>query len=299
METLVLDPGRRTGRAGSTYLVNVAHVARRPVELADEESDAEWEIDKSNPFITWVAGNFVEADKANSNKQFWTAGDLELAEYSIKYAPLNMVHKFRTPIGFYAATKKVKLERSLAVAGTDGAAGATDSGSMKIQALSGIWSHIFPWETALAEAADDKGLLFYSMECRGTHVTCAGPDGCGETFEYMATETHCEHLLERASIRHIVNPTFRGGALIVPPTKPGWKEASAEIITDAVMQEAASFAEQNEAAYNQLATDGLSLTAAGWEQLMGMVVAAAGATESIQPPRSPAQSRRKLRHPWA
>src|SRR5206468_571247 len=149
------------------------------------------------------------------------------------------------------------------------------TGSMKIQALSGIWTHIFPFESALVEQADEEGALFYSMECRGTHLTCAGENGCGKTFEYSAVNTHCEHLLERSSIRHIVNPTFRGGALIVPPIKPGWKNATASIITDAVMQEAAVFAQQNEAAFNALQADGVTLTASGWEQLMGMVMATA------------------------
>lgn len=276
MQTLTME------RGGSIYLINsasrvsAAKAADVAEGLAETEAADTWEVERSNPFITWIAGDFVEGDNPNSNRQFWTAGDLELAEYSIKFAPLNMVHKFRTPVGFYAATRKVKLERSLSVVGADGAADTVTQpqGSMKIQALSGIWSHIFPWETALAEAADDKGLLFYSMECRGTHLICAGDQGCGQEFEYLKPDTHCEHLLERSSIRHIVNPTFRGGALIVPPTKPGWKEARAEVITDAVMQEAASFAEQNEAAYNALEADGATLTAAGWEQLMAMVIAA-------------------------
>jgi hypothetical protein len=81
----------------------------------------------------------------------------------------------------------------------------------------------------------------------------------------MEPASHCEHLQERTSIRHIVNPIFRGGAIIVPPTTPGWKEASASVVTEAVMQEAAAFAEQNEAAYNALEKDGVSITAAGWE----------------------------------
>lgn len=263
-QTATLHVGR------TDYLVDVARVVPRENAAAEE-----WQIDESSPFITWIGGDFVEADNPNSNKQFWTAGDLELAEYSIKYAPLNMVHKFRTPIGFFAATKQVKLDRKLALAGDENAA-ATEHGSMKIQALSGLWSHIFPFETALVEAASDAGTLFYSMECRGTHLTCAGDNGCGETFEYLKPETHCAHLLERTSIRHIVNPTFRGGALIVPPTKPGWKEARAGIVTDAVMQEAAALAERNEVAYNALEADGVSLTAAGWEQLMAMVVSMAG-----------------------
>ena len=91
----------------------------------------------------------------------------------------------------------------------------------------------------------------------------------------MQVDTHCEHLLERSSIRHIVNPTFRGGALIVPPVRPGWKNANASVLTDAVMQEAAAFAEQNERQYQALNAEGTELTAAAWEQLMGLVVASA------------------------
>lgn len=304
MQTLVLDHG------DSSYIINAAHIARSSGDVSADLAASvmsDWEIDKSNPFVTWIAGNFVEGDKANSNKQFWTAGDLELAEYSIKYAPLNMVHKFRAPVGFYAATKNVKLERpaltvvddsklNIAVSGGGGGGGflggstvtlnpskittinadtAAAQASMKIEALAGLWSHLFPFETAQVQLADEQGLLFFSMECRGTHLTCAGEDGCGATFEYSAADTHCEHLQQRTSIRHIVNPTFRGGALIVPPTNPGWKEAKATVVTESVMSEAAVFAEQNEAAYRALEADGVTMTAAGWEQLMSLVVASA------------------------
>lgn len=277
METMVIDEGR------GTYLVNLAHVVKKTSDVASDlaaaVSDDSWSVDDSNPFIQWIAGDFVEADNANSNTQFWTAGDLEMAEYTIKYAPLNMVHKFRQPIGFYAATRTVDLKKDAAKAL---AKLEEAQGSLKIQALSGLWSHIFPFEAAQAEAADEEGLLFYSMECRGTHLTCGtdeskGLQGCGKTFEYMQVDTHCEHLLERSSVRHIVSPTFRGGALIVPPVKPGWKNASASILTDAVMQEAAAYAAQNEAQYRVLAENGVDLSASAWETLMGQVLAAARA----------------------
>jgi hypothetical protein len=100
---------------------------------------------------------------------------------------------------------------------------------MKIEALSGMWSHVFPFEAALVDQADDAGSLFYSMEVRGTHVHCAGPTGCDQQFPYMQVEDHCQHIRERSSIRHIVNPTFRGGALIIPPVKPGWASAHAQV----------------------------------------------------------------------
>lgn len=271
MQTLVLD------RGASTYLVNAAKLVRTPADAADVAATlvGGWTIDKSSPFVQWISGDFVEGDKPNSNTQFWTAGDLELAEYTIKYTPLNMVHRFRVPIGFFAETKVVKLNRDTPA--PDQSADQNDTtGSMKIQALSGLWSHVFPFEAAQTEAADAEGLLFYSMECRGTHLTCAGDSGCGQTFDYMAADTHCQHLQERSSIRHIVNPTFRGGAVIVPPVRPGWKNAHASVVSDAVMQEAAAFAAQNEDQYTALNSAGRDLTAAGWEQLMGMVLQAHG-----------------------
>lgn len=264
METIVLE------KAGGIYLTNTAKIVRAQTDVSAEFSAAanDWKIEDSNPFIQWIAGDFVEADNPNSNKQFWTKGDLELADYSIRYAPLNMVHKFRQPIGFFAATRKIDLVK-------DDDDEAAKGGSMKIEALSGLWTHIFPFESALVEQADEAGMLFYSMECRGTHLTCAGDEGCGETFEYMKADTHCEHLKERASIRHIVNPTFRGGAIIVPPVKPGWSEAKASVLAEAVTEEAAKFAEQNEQQYKSLLADGVSMSPSAWEQLMAGVISVA------------------------
>jgi hypothetical protein len=267
METMVFDRGH------STYLVNSAHLIKSQTEvsadLAAAVVDPEWNVEKSSPFVQWIAGDFVEAEKPNSNTQYWTAGDLEVAEYSIRYAPLNMIHRFRTPIGFFAATKSIKLEKEHAEEGAS---------PLKISALSGLWSHIFPFESAQVQAADDAGLLFYSMECRGSHLVCGTDEsknlhGCGEQFDYMAVDDHCEHLQKRTSVRHIVNPVFRGGAAIVPPVRPGWKAAHASVLSSAVMQEAAVFAEQNEEQYNALTKDGTDLTASAWEHLMAQVVA--------------------------
>lgn len=337
-------------RGRSTVLVTLANALERD---AIDCAGLEWKISRSNPMIQWIAGNFVEGDNPNSNGQFWTAGDLELAEYSIRYSPLNMVHQWQRPIGFFADTRTVPLERHLAAVSDDdysrqfstekrrqlaksGAAMSDGSfpiateqdlrnaihalgraknpatakahiirraralhlvkllpeswdvssgdgqdvasqGSMKIQTLAGLWRHIFPKDAAQVDDANRAGLLAMSMECSGSHLRCAGPNGCGKEFVYRAVDTHCEHLRDRASIRHIVNPVFRGGAIIVPPARPGWSGATATVLDPEVMKEAAAFAEHTEKQYLEAAqaVDG-ELTTAHWETLMGLVLTADG-----------------------
>ena len=257
-ETIVLD------RAKSTVLVSMASTLDPKTDI--DCAGLQWKIARSNPDIQWVSGNFVESDRANSNGQFWTAGDLELAEYTIRYSPLNMVHKWQQPIGFFADTRTVQLDRHLSLVGQDSSAG----GRLKIQTLAGLWKHIFPDEAAATAAASEEGALYQSMECVGSHLRCAGPNGCGQEFVYAARDTHCRHLVERSSTRHIVNPVFRGGAIIVPPVRPGWKGATASVIDPEILKEAAAFAEQTERQF-EAAGD---LTVSQWEILMAMALQA-------------------------
>ena len=324
METLI------TERNGRLFLTNTARVVRAKEDVTEDmAAAANWETENSNPFIKWLIGDFVEADNANSNTQMWTRDDLALGEYSIKYAPLNMLHKQTTPVGFFASTRTIDLTADRAAAtkpakgkhkfihpndvvnqyGTPGGSGGslfgpdmcvacgqpagdavhedvetvsgsadaakravTTQGTAKIEALSGMWSHVFPFEAALVDQADEMGALFYSMECRGTHLHCAGPNGCDKTFDYMKPEDQCAHLRDRTSVRHIVNPTFRGGALIIPPTEPGWANARASVVQNAVREEAQRYAELTEQAFNQVNTSGAQLTPSAWEYIMASVL---------------------------
>lgn len=263
METLV------TERNGRIFLTQQARVVDSSEEVAEDYAAAvdDWEVGKSSPFVKWISGSYVESDNPNSNKQFWSSADLEFGEYSIKYAPLNMLHKVARPIGFYLATK-----RSFYSEAQNDTSKKKKDGPFKIEALSGMWSHIFPFESALVDQANMKGLLFYSMECRSENIICAGDNGCGETFEYADADNHCTHLKERTSIRHLVKPTFRGGALIIPPVKPGWKDANASIMADAVADEARKYAEETERVYASAKADGSDLTPGDWEALMGSIV---------------------------
>jgi hypothetical protein len=87
----------------------------------------------------------------------------------------------------------------------------------------------------------------------------------------MQVEDHCQHILERSSIRHIVNPTFRGGALIIPPVKPGWASAHAQVYEKAVRDEASRYAEMTEMAYRQVNEGDAEVSPAAWEHLMATV----------------------------
>lgn len=258
MDTLLVERNNRL------FLANTARVVHSRGDVTDDfAAAADWDFDHKtgSPFIKWITGDFVEADNPNQNKQFWTKDDLAMGEYSIKYAPLNMLHKQRQPVGFFAATKTIDLKDHAAAAGT-----------AKIEALSGMWAHIFPFESAVVDQADEAGALFYSMEVRGTHVHCAGDNGCDKSFDYMRPEDHCSHIKERSSIRHIVNPTFRGGALIIPPVKPGWASAHASVYEKAVRDEASKYAELTEVAYRHLSDGGSEVTPAAWEHLMATVI---------------------------
>lgn len=263
METLI------TERHGRIFMTQQAQVVQSTDDVADDYAAAvdDWEVGNSSPFVKWISGAYVESDAPNSNKQFWSSQDLEFGEYSIKYAPLNMLHKVQRPVGFYLATKKSFYNEK------QNEAAAEKKGPFKIEALSGMWSHIFPFEAALVDQANEKNLLFYSMECRSEEIACAGPTGCGKTFGYSDVANHCVHLKERSSVRHLVKPTFRGGALIIPPVQPGWKDASATISQEAVADEARKYAEETERVYNSIKNADLS--AGDWEALMGAILATA------------------------
>jgi len=251
MDTLVIDRGDRA------LLVTPA----RRITAADQlggDTAARWDPDRTNPHVKWIAGNYAESDRPNSNTQYWTGAELAAAEPTIRYSPLNMVHKTRQPVGFLHSTAALPADDH------------DVEGAIRIEVLAGLWEHVFPFESALVDAAAERDALFLSMECVGTHLHCTGPDGCEQSFIYGQTDDYCTHLQERSSYRHIVNPAFRGCALIVPPVRPGWSGATAEVLA-AVTDEATKLAAR------AAATPGSpELDAVTWEYLMAQVLTVAG-----------------------
>ena len=174
--------------------------------------------------MLWMQGRFVGADQPNRNGALWTSKDLELGQVTVKHGPLNWLHDAKKVIGTIADASFVQPSAEQA------AEGATPH----IVAMSAIWKWIYPDEAEVIEFASDNDQLWYSMECISKTVNCTGPDGCGSSVNYMdyirGINGTCAHLIQRSSVRHFEDPTFLGGAVIVPPVRPGWADADASIV---------------------------------------------------------------------
>lgn len=217
-----------------------------------------------NPAVKWVLGKYVEADRANNNKQYWYFDDLKKAQPTITHAPMNLNHHAKSIVGAFVATEMMYPVG-------EGEEAATQN--PYIEALGAMWSYYFPEEYEVVKAAHDEGALFYSMECVAETVTCGGDFGCGETYEYAGriSETYCAHLNEHISWKILNNPHFLAGALIIPPEKPGWSGAEIKELALVVTEQA----EQAEAIYASLAQEFPQEEAFQWEERMLSLMARA------------------------
>lgn len=265
--TFVVDAGNKTViTAPASVLASVVETAgRKPSvqEIADEH-------------LMWMSGRFVGADLPNRNGALWSAGDLELAQTTVAHGPLNWLHEERHVIGTIARARYVSVDKNIPVAPKVEAFLSEPSDPATIEVASqavvqphivadaAIWRWIWPDEAYVVQQASDAKMLHYSMECIAQSVECAGDNGCGESSSYTdyLAGSSCEHIRERSSVRRFVNPTFLGGAVIVPPVNPGWAEAEAS-----VMKQAAKLAEN---AFDQAGQP--DVTASEWERLMAEVL---------------------------
>lgn len=229
-----------------------------PPELAER-----WEkASVGNPYMMWLQGRFVEAEKANRNGAFWSTADLQFGEMSVKHGPLNWLHDETTVIGTIADNALIH-PRVPELA--DLSAGQPRP---YMAAVSAVWKWVHPGKVAEIERAAEANRLFYSMECVGREMECVSDEtrqGCGKVFDYITAMTRpeatCEHIAARTSARRMVDPSFLGGAVIVPPVQPGWGSANVEILR----QQASALAEQTHEAAGDMSDS-------QWESLMAQVV---------------------------
>lgn len=225
---------------GKTILTAQADVIRAPEQRINEH------------FLN-LTGRFVGADEPNRNNAFWASADLELGQHTVANGPLNWLHEAKHIVGtIKSAQFKTRDEER-----------AYTFEQPYIEASSVLWKWIYPDEAWVVQAASDAGKLWYSMECISDTVKCAGDNGCGAEAAYMdylrGINGTCEHMVQRSAVRHFQNPTFLGGAIIVPPVRPGWADAD-------LRAEAAKLAETA-----ALQTD-VEMSATEWEQLMAQVI---------------------------
>lgn len=231
----------------------------------DRELAAAWYSDKivHNPAFAHVVGRFVEADRANDNKQLFSLEGLKLARPTITHAPMNMNHSSRRVVGAFIGTDLLFPTGTEGEPEGEGASG--DAGlNPYIEALGVFWRHYFAEEYDLIEAAHAEGKLAFSMECIPRRIQCSGNGGCGNEFAYdgRTSPTYCAHLNMSASDKYLIDPHFTAGALLVPPTMPGWTHAEVHKLV-------AQHAALAERIYNGVATSFSHLDPREWEQMMG------------------------------
>lgn len=296
------DQGFLTEVAGRVILTARADTLTEAGDLPPELAERWEKAATGNPYMMWLQGRFVEAEKANRNGAFWSTDDLQFGEMSVRHGPLNWLHEDKTVIGTIAdnalihpaASTTLPNVASMNVPGwhRDEARLGYQTGNGFITdeqivhqssqfaslfeqpaarpymaAVSAIWKWVHPDKVQAIESAADQNRLYYSMECVAREMSCQSDEtreGCGKSYDYvtamLSPEKCCEHIQARSSARRMVDPSFLGGAVIVPPTQPGWGDARVE-----VMRQAARLAEQTEAAAGDMSDT-------EWEQLMAGVL---------------------------
>ena len=191
-------------------------MAEAQVIDTDRDMASEWasKYIVDNPALKWIVGKYVEADNANSNGQYWTLQDLQLKQPTIQHSPMNVAHRANDIVGTFVGSEMIYA--------------AQEEVNPYIETVGTIWKYYFPDVVSQVEEAFKQGELYLSMECVSDTITCVGPMGCGQTFDYSGpmSAAYCDHIKDRASYRQLNNPHFLAGALIAPPDRPGWKSAS-------------------------------------------------------------------------
>jgi hypothetical protein len=221
---VVLEVGGRTLLAAPVKPFTTA-------ELPPETADSWSELAMSNPHMRFVAGRYVEGERANRNGALWSAGDLEFGALGVRGGPLNWLHQQTKVVG-------TLLDAALIQPSTEAAATARPY----IATVAALWPWVHPKEVAAYVDFAEAGKAYQSMECVAERVGCGE---CGAEFPYLQTvaakDTVCVHIRERSATRRFINPSFLGAGTIVAPVEPGWDSAHVAIMpTASRLAEAAS-----------------------------------------------------------
>lgn len=221
----------------------------------------------ANPANAYILGRYAESGRANSNRQLFSLDGLQMGRPSLQHAPLNVNHAQRRVVGAFVASDIVYPT------GEEIEAAAVSDTELNpfMESLAVMWKHYFADDYRVVQMAQSEGALYFSMEAVPEKIACAGNGGCGEEYAYEGPKStkYCAHLNECASDKHLINPHFIGGALIIPPIKPGWANANIKTVNLAANEQ------KQEAVYAQMANEFDHLEPAQWDSLMRQVLALA------------------------
>jgi len=224
----------------------------------DRETASEWATKHivSNPAHAWVLGRFVESDKANNNNQYFALDDLRIYKPTIANAPLNINHSARNIVGAFVASDLIYPD--------------TEDLNPYIESLGVVWRYYFPEEYQMIQRANAEASLYYSMECVPRAIASVGgsDDSAEYPYEGRTSPNYPDELNERSVAMRLIDPHFVGGALIIPPVKPGWSNAE--------VKQVAKFMDDRwreaELAYDFVKENSPDLDPQKWEELMGELI---------------------------
>ncbi len=223
-----------------------------------EVATSEWAVSHMipNEANSYILGRFVEADRANSNKQYFKLGDLLLAQPSIDHAPLNINHQ-SSPVGTFVASEMQYP--------------TIEGDNPQIEALSVFWKSYFPEAFDQVKRAFAEESLWYSMEAVPRSLsTIGGTDDSAEyAYEGRQSKNYPDEINERSCEGIVLNsPWFVGGALIIPPSRPGWNKADVKQLSKFMSEQW----ESAEALYAGVQEMAPNLGPSKWEQVMGELI---------------------------
>ena len=163
---------------------------------------------------------------ANGNGHIFRTEHLVTAHRALPHTYLNWLHRSNHTVGCFTATRLVDEATGVVL---DRRSEYTDT--PYVEALAAMWRLAYPDEYRAVRVAYDAGMGFLSCEAYPSHNTCPT---CGSTYEWegYTSDSYCDHLNKRMAPRWLENPTFIGGAVVVPPSRPGWKDAAITRIAD-------------------------------------------------------------------
>lgn len=186
--------------------------------LPDEIETAAWYSNHlvRHPAMSYVVGAFVEADRANSNGQYFALADLQQNYRTVVHTPLNINH---VPDNIFGTVVAAEL-----LYPTQAAADGEVYDHPRVEIAAAVWRTLNPTAYELLRRSQSEGAAAFSMEAIPERLRCGE---CAAEFSYdgRTSPGYCAHLQHGSAARILVNPLFVGAGLILPPLRPGWKHA--------------------------------------------------------------------------